>query len=101
MKFDHFWSILEKNLSENEVYFTLSQKKPFKIMFDDNSIIVYPQSSNNENPERRISYEEFSKIWDFSLTLLPEERFNLSKYNSETSVNKSYILSLIEHIFWH
>lgn len=101
MKFDQFWSILEKNLSENEVYFTLSQKKPFKIMFDDDCVIIYPQSSNDENPERKISSEQFSKIWDVSLTLLPEERFNLSKYSSVTSVNKSYILSLIEHLFWH
>lgn len=101
MKFDQFWSILTKNLSENETYYTLSQKKPFKIRFDDEFVIVSPELSDSENPERRISVEEFSKIWDVSLTLSPEERFVSSKYKSVISTNKSYILSLIEYSFWH
>lgn len=101
MKFDQFWSILTKNLSENETYFTLSQKKPFKIRFDDEFVVVSPEQSDNENPERKISYEEFLKIWDVSLTLLPEDRFISSKYKSTTSTNKSYILSLTEYLFWH
>jgi|APSaa5957512535_1039671.scaffolds.fasta_scaffold64862_3 hypothetical protein len=98
MKFDSFINILEKRVNAKKEWNTLSNKIPFSVdHFDGDSLHLIL----TKKTERRISIEEFEKVWNISKTIPVEERFTVSSYSKHTtSQNLSYILGIMERTIW-
>ena len=94
MKFDEFWSTLNKLLETKRNFVTIRDEKPFEITPSIDAIRV---DSDTITEPRVIKKEEFVKVYRSSLDFSEEERFHPGNY-SKISQNASYIVTLFDHV---
>jgi len=92
MRFDEFWSSLQREISVTKRFRTLRHGKEFKAVFN-NVVTITPTSQY----QRTLKKNEFEKVWNRAKNLTMEEQFKRVNYNDMTR-NGSYILCLMKHI---
>ena len=90
MKFEDFWNILLKELSETKQFQSLSQTGRFDAKYSGGRIHITTQNS-----VWTIEKSELHKIWNKALTLDKSLRLRHFSYTQENIRSLSFILALM------
>ena len=90
MKFEDFWNILVKELSETKQFQSLSQTGEFQAKYLGGRIHITTRTSL-----WTIDRQEMHKIWDKAITLDENLRYKHFSYTQENIRTLSFILALM------
>ena len=90
MKFDEFWNILVKDLSETKQFQSLSQTGKFQAKYLGGRIHI-----TTPNSVWTIERPDMHKIWDKAIPLDENIRFKHFNYSQENIRSLSFILALM------
>ena len=91
MKFDEFWNTLVKDLSQYRNFTSLSQKNEYQAKYEGGLIHV-----KTHDAIWTIKRSEMQDVWNKSLTIEPQIRFQTFSYGKDHIRTLSYILSLMK-----
>ena len=91
MKFDEFWNTLVKDLSEPRKFTSLSQTSEYQAQYSGGLIHVKTNDSI-----WTIKRSEMQNVWNKSLSISPQIRFQTISYGPDHIRTLSYILALMK-----